>query len=355
MHNTGTREFLLALGMVLVHTVFGLFVIVSSIWLCLALWFQEPLGSFGTRILIGLWIAFALSILGIYLTQYVLNRQTDVLIYVLFFLVGLFWYFSLEARQDREWNPEVAQVLSYRQHGDQVTLHNVRNFNWHADGSYDERWETRQFDLNQITGVNIITSYWMGPRIAHTLVSFDFANSPPLTFSIEIRKQKNEEFSTYGGFFRKYELSLIAADEKDLIYTRSNIRGEQVYFFPINMSKSERRALFEEYLHKANELRQQPRWYNSLTSNCTTLVFDMVQAISKRPFPADYRLLASGYLPNYLYDLNAISHDLSITQWYNIAYINPRVSQFKHLSSSQYSTLIRHGIPQPITDELTEF
>jgi len=355
MHNTGTRKFLLALGMVLLHTAFGLFVIMSSIWLCLALWFQQPFGGLVTRVLIGIWIAFALSILSIYITQYVLNRQTDVLIYILFFLVGLFWYFSLEARQDREWNPEVAQVLSYRQHGDQVTLNNVRNFNWHADGSYDERWETRQFDLNQITGVNIITSYWMGPRIAHTLVSFDFANSPPLTFSIEIRKQKNEEFSTYGGFFRKYELSLIAADEKDLIYTRSNIRGEQVYFFPINMSKSERRALFEEYLHKANELRQQPRWYNSLTSNCTTLVFDMVHAISKRPFPADYRLLASGYLPNYLYDLNAISHDLSIKQWYNIAYINPRVRQFKHLSSSQYLTLIRHGIPQPITDELTEF
>ncbi len=347
MHNTGTREFLLALGMVLVHTVFGLFVIMSSIWLCLALWFQEPLGSFGTRILIGLWIAFALSILGIYLTQYVLNRQTDVLIYVLFFLVGLFWYFSLEARQDREWNPEVAQVLSYRQHGDQVTLNNVRNFNWHADGSYDERWETRQFDLNQITGVNIITSYWMGPRIAHTLVSFDFANSPPLTFSIEIRKQKNEEFSTYGGFFRKYELSLIAADEKDLIYTRSNVRGEHVYFFPVNMSKTERRALFEEYLRKANELKNGPKWYNSLTSNCTTLVFDMVQAISKRHLPTDYRLLASGYLPNYLYDLNAISHDLTIKQWYEIAYINPRVSKLNNISSPQYSDLIRQGIPKP--------
>ncbi len=355
MHNTGTRKFLLALGMVLLHTAFGLFVIMSSIWLCLALWFQQPFGGLVTRLLIGIWIAFALSILGLYITQYVLNRQTDVLIYVLFFLVGLFWYFGLQARQDREWNPEVAQILSYEQQGNLVTLHNVRNFNWHADGSYDERWETRQFDLNQINGVNIITSYWMGPRIAHTLVSFDFANSPPLTFSIEIRKQKNEEFSTYGGFFRKYELSLIAADEKDLIYTRSNIRGEQVYFFPINMPKSEIRALFEEYLHKANELKHQPKWYNSLTSNCTTLVFDMVQAISKRHFPTDYRLLASGYLPNYLYDLNAISHDLNMKQWYKIAYINPRVSQLKNISSTQYSRLIRQGIPASITDESAEF
>ena len=350
MHNIGKTEFFAALGMALLHCMFSLFVILSSIWLCLALWFQEPLGGLMTRILIGIWIAFALSIVGVYATQAFFSRHTDILLYMLGLLCGLYWYFGLEAKPDRDWNPEVAQVLSYEQQGDLVTLHNVRNFNWHADGSYDERWESRQFDLKQITGVNIITSYWMGPRIAHTLVSFDFANAPPLTFSIEIRKEKNEEFSTIGGFFRKYELSLVAADEKDLIYTRSNSRGEQVYFFPINMSKAESRALFEQYLHKANELKQQPKWYNTLTSNCTTLVFDMVQAISKQHLPTDYRLLASGYLPNYLYDLNAISHDLSMKQWYEKAHINPRVSELNHLSSTQYSALIRQNLPQRKTE-----
>lgn len=54
--------------------------------------------------------------------------------------------------------------------------------------------KTRQFDLNQISGVNIITSYWMGPRIAHTLVSFDFANSPPLTFQLKFANRKMKNF-----------------------------------------------------------------------------------------------------------------------------------------------------------------
>ncbi len=39
--------------------------------------------------------------------------------------------------------------------------------------------ETRTFDLNQLNGINIITSYWMGPQIAHTLVSFEFKNQQP--------------------------------------------------------------------------------------------------------------------------------------------------------------------------------
>ena len=345
MHSLGKKEFLFAVGLAMLHSVFSVFVILSSLWLCLALWFQEPLGWLASRFMIGLWIAFALSILGIYATQNFINRYTDILIYLLGFLLGLFWYFSLEAKQDRDWNPEVAQVLSYERKGDEITLHNVRNFTWYADGHYDAHWESRHVNLNQITGVNIITSYWMGPQIAHTLVSFDFADSKPLTFSIEVRKEKGEEFSTFGGFFRKYELSLVAADERDLIYTRSNSRGEQVYFFPTNMTKTESRALFEEYLHKADELKAQPKWYNSLTSNCTTLVFDMVQAVSQRDFPMDYRLLASGYLPNYLYDLNALSHQLTMKQWYQQAHVNPRVSHIEHLSSEQYSTLIRQGVP----------
>ena len=326
------------------HGLFSLFVVLSSAWLCMAVWIQQPINSLVSYALIGIWIAFALSILGIYFSS-VFSRRKDILVYCLAFLAGLVWYFSLPALQDREWNPEVAKMLSYEKHGDQITLHNVRNFDWHADGGYTESWETRHYNLNEITGVNIITSYWMGPQIAHTLVSFDFANSAPLTFSIEIRKEKTEDFSAIGGFFRKFEVSLIAADEKDIIYTRSNARGEQVYFFPIKMGEAERKALFEEYLSKSDDLAKHAKWYNTLTSNCTTLVFDMVQAVSKKELPVDYRLLASGYLPNYLYDLNAISHQWSMQTWYQRAHVNPRVSKQQHLSSEQYSKLLRQGLP----------
>ena len=184
----------------------------------------------------------------------------------------------------------------------------------------------------------------MGPKIAHTLVSFDFADQAPLTFSIEIRKERHEEFSAIGGFFRKYELSLVAADEKDIIYTRSNIRGEQVYFFPIQMNPQEAQALFQEYLHKADALAAKPRWYNTLTSNCTTLLFDMIQSVSQKRFPADYRLLASGYLPNYLYDLHALDHRWDMQTWYQRAHINPRVENLKDIHSQDFSRLIRQGV-----------
>ncbi|MFW3963683.1 DUF4105 domain-containing protein [Acinetobacter radioresistens] len=350
MHNIGKRDFFIALGKGLLHFIFSLFVILSSIWLCLALWVQEPVSWLVTRILIGSWIAFAISVLGIYASQHFFSRRINSIIYILCFMGALSWYIGLDARQDRDWNPEVSRLLEYERQGDQVTLHNVRNFAWEADGKVHERWETRHFDLNQITGINIITSYWMGPQIAHTLVSFDFANQEPLTFSIEIRKERNEEFSAIGGFFRQYELSLVASDEQDIIYTRSNIRHQQVYFFPIRMSASERKALFLEYLKTADELRAEPQWYNTLTSNCTTIIFDMVQAINPYQLPKDYRLLASGYLPEYLYDLYALDHQWSIQEWYQHAHINPRTEQISQNPEKiqQFSQLMRQGLPSPL-------
>ena len=345
----GSKELLHSLALALLHGTFTLFVIASSLWLCMALWIQQPLGSIFSRVLIVLWLLFALSLIGVYISDHLVSRRTDFLIYCAAFIGALSWYFSLTAQQDRNWNPEVAEQLSYSKQGDVVTLRNVRNFNWRTEQDYDIHWEDRSFDLNKINGVNVITSYWMGPQIAHTLVSFDFFDQKPLVFSIEIRKEKGEEFSTIGGFFRKYELSLIASDEKDLIYTRSNIRHEQVYLFPVKMSAEHRKALFIEYLNTADQLRAEAKWYNSLTSNCTTLVFDMVQAISSRPLPKDYRLLASGYLPNYLYDLEALNQNYSLAEWYRLAHINARAEQYAkqtEQSSEYFSKIIRLDIPQ---------
>lgn len=347
MHNIKKNEWIKTLAMGFFHFLFSLFVILSSLWLCVALWIQEPLGWLLSRIIIGIWIAFSLSVLGIYISHHFFSRKKDVLIYIIAFLLSLVWYFNLEAKQDRQWNPEVERTLKYSRKGDIISLDNVRSFDWNQDGSYQEKWETRIFDLNQINGVNIITSYWMGPQIAHTLVSFDFKDTKPLTFSIEIRKEKTEDFSAIGGFFRQFEVILIASDEKDIIYTRSNVRNEQVYFFPVHMPHAEMKALFEEYLSKADALNQKAKWYNTLTSNCTTLVFDMVQAVSKQPLPSDYRLLASGYLPNYLYDLGALDHQWDMKTWYQKAHVNPRAQlfeQFKYQESENFSKVLRFGL-----------
>lgn len=331
----------------LLHGLFYIFVILSSIWLCLALWIQQPFGKVFSYIAIGFWIILSCSITGVYITQAIFKRKTDVWIYLLCFTVGVAWYFSMQPRNDRDWNPEVARILNYQQQGDQITIENVRNFNWRSETDYDIRWETRHYDLSKIESMDLILSYWAGNQIAHTLLSFNFADGRHLTFSIEIRKEKTEKFSSIGGFFRQYELAIVPADEKDIIYTRSNIRKERVYIYPVKMPKIAMQELFISYLEQGQALQTHPRWYNTLFSNCTTIIFDMVNKID--PIPVDYRVLLSGKLPYYLYDHQILDQRYSQSQWLQMAYINPRVQNFTQLkdrSSRHYSQLIRSGLPK---------
>src|SRR3546814_19913481 len=73
-----------------------------------------------------------------------------------------------------------------------------------------------------------------------------------------------------------------------------------------DLSPSAIRSLFLAYLTEAESLRRRPRWYNTATANCTTVVFEMMRHIVGR-LPFDHRLLLSGHLPEYLHDVGGLT------------------------------------------------
>ncbi|MCG3879791.1 DUF4105 domain-containing protein [Psychrobacter sp. Ps6] len=376
-------------------------ILLSAVWLLLAIWYQYGISSvltwLATIIIVGILAALLgtrywhtvtkilLSVSSTGRTSIIKNSvgkntslkntapknialkntATRYLIglYGATWLIGLGWFFSIEPQQDRDWMAEVDQQVSYERDAtnpDLITLTNVRNFDWRTDEDATEHWETRTIDLSKLSGVDVTNSYWMGPLIAHTLVSFRFEDDRPLAFSFEIRKENGESFSALAGFFRRYELSLIAAEERDIIYTRSNARGEQVYLFPIsNLQQHEVRALFESYLTAIDELNNKPAWYNTLTSNCTNIIFYMARIVSGDRLPWDYRIWVSGWLPNYLYDVGMLdaaptkdNQPWSMDTWYERTHINPKTLGFDNLhsiaNSRQFSRQIRQDIPIPL-------
>lgn len=271
-------------------------------------------------------------------------------VYVIGIAGVLIWWQTIEPKQNRAWAEDVSRQVQVEQHGNIVTLHNVRNFDWRTETDFSPRWETRQYDLRQLASLDVITSYWMGPEIAHVLLSFGFDNGEYLTFSIETRREKTESFSTIGGFFRKYELSLIAADERDIIYTRTNVRGEQVYLYRMDLAQKNIRSLFESYLDEAEQLKQKPRFYNTLTSNCTTVVFDMARLIDPG-LPIDYRIILSGYLPEYIHEHHGFDPRIPLATLKARAHINPYAAHYAKSidhSSKAYSKAIRQGIIKPV-------
>jgi hypothetical protein len=316
-----------------------LIVAVAATWGAFALWYQLPSGHAPKTLAVALWVALSFTVL-------VAMRRRRIAQGLLGFSAALaillIWWHQLPPSNDYIWADDVAQMTSGSVDGERVTLHNVRNFDWRSDSDYTQRWETRRYDLDKLKSVDMIMSYWSGPAIAHMLVSFGFDNADYVAFSVEIRRRKGEDFSEIGGFFKEFELSVIAADERDVIRVRTNVRGEDDYLYRIRMPMAAMRSLFLAYIDEANSLVRTPRFYNTVTANCATLVYHMMKRIVGY-LPWNYSLLLTGYLPEYVYRIGGLSSNYSFEELRARGRITERAKAADR--SESFSTDIRRGIP----------
>jgi Domain of unknown function (DUF4105) len=316
-----------------------LVIAIPAIWGAFALWYQLPGGNALKTLGVMLWAAFSIATL-IALWQ---GRSTLGLVGFLVAFAGLLlWWHQLRPSNDHAWADDVAQITTGTVDGSGVTLHNVRNFEWRSDSDYTQRWETRHYNLDRLRSVDMIMSYWTGPAIAHMLVSFGFDDAQQVAFSVEIRRQKDQSFSEVGGFFKEFNLSIIAADERDVIRVRTNMRGEDDYLYRVRMPVTAMRSLFLAYVEQANSLVHTPRFYNTVTVNCTTLVYHMMKRIVGH-LPLDYRLLFSGYLPQYVYGLGALAPNYRFEELRSRGHITERAKAADQ--SESFSRDIRRGVP----------
>ncbi|WBE25719.1 DUF4105 domain-containing protein [Denitrificimonas caeni] len=317
----------------------SLFILCAALWGSLALYYQLPLPMPWLALALLLWLG--LTVLAL-LRLWRISVWQGFFMYLVMHAALLTWWYNLTPSNQHLWEDDVAQMTYGEVQGNQVTLYNVRNFDWHSETDYTARWETRHYDLSKLTSVDMLTSHWGMDAIAHVLVSFGFADDQFVTFSVEIRKKQGQQFSEVAGFFKQYELSILATDERDAIAVRPNVRGEDTYLYRIDMPAAIRRQLFLSYIEQANQLLEEPRFYNTVTANCTTLVFGMMQHISGG-LPLDSRLLLTGYLPSYVAELDGLTDGFDLAQLRTAGRITERSKQAQQ--SPNYSKIIREGVP----------
>ena len=311
----------------------------SAIWGGCALWYQVPGGQALKTLSVFLWAALSLALL---FALWQGRTAVGLMAFAVAFGALLIWWQRIVPTNDQIWADDVAQMTTGTVSGNRVTLFNVRDFDWRSNTDYTQRWETRSYDLDRLNSVDMIMSYWTGPAIAHMLMSFGFDDGAHVVFSVEIRRKKHEGFSEIGGFFKEFELSIIAADERDVVRVRTNVRGEDDYLYRVRMPISAMRLLFLGYVDEANGLVQTPRFYNTITINCTTLVYHMMQGIVGY-LPMDYRLILSGYLPEYVYRVGGLDQRYSLQELRTLGRITDRAREADR--SEAFSADIRRGIP----------
>lgn len=310
-------------------------VILLLLWAAAALWFDLPAPLLRVPAALGLALAAVLI-------AWRVKRQWRKLT-GLFLLVALVltWWLTLKPRQDRPWQADVERTAWAEQNGDQITLHNVRLCEYRTESDYTVRWETRRVRLSRLQGVDLAICRWGSPYMTHPIASFQFADAAPICFSIETRKEIGERYSAIGGFYRQFELIYVVADERDVLRLRTNYRhGEDVYLYRTATSPDEARDRFLEYIAPLNALHGRPRWYNALTTNCTTSIRTQRAATSRGTW--DWRILINGRLDELLYERGALkTGDLEFADLQKQALINPAAQAADNDKS--FSAAIRRG------------
>jgi len=306
-------------------------------WGALAIFFSDLSRSAGSVLA----VLYALGQLAILF--FLRPRTLSFAVFLALFAIILAGYLAKKPSNHREWQADVA-VLPYADiDGDRVTVHNIRNCDYRTETDYTPRYYDRTFDLSKLDTIDLYLVNWGIKYVSHTMISFGFQGKKYLCISIETRKEKGEDYSTIKGFFRQYELIYVVADERDLVRLRTNYRkGETVYLYRLNGSRTVFRDIFLDYMGYINRLKNQPEWYNALTGNCTTQIRGHT-----RPYTGktrwDWRILLNGWLDEMAYENGLLNQSLPLETLREKSIINERAKKLDR--HSDFSILIRQGLP----------
>ncbi len=250
------------------------------------------------------------------------------------------WWLIQRPSNEREWEPDLATLPLCKFDGNTVSIQNVRNTEYRSAEDYTTAYDDRTFDLRRIQSADfIVVPFQSVNAAAHTFVIFGFEDGGRVAISVEVRRERGESYSPFRGLLRQCELMYVVADERDVILLRTKYRNDRVYLYPIRASREKIRDMFVSMLRRANQLRDQPEFYNSLTNNCSSNILKHFNHVNERKLPANLKVLFPGYSDRLIYDLGLIDSQLPFDKLKHQSEITEKANRFAN--DVEFSQLIR--------------
>ena len=317
----------------LAHLVGGALVFGLWLWLIACLYFAPlPGGEFWTAAATVFALAPIIALIALP------DRRRTVRILALVSVVLFAGWWVLPASNEGDWAEDYRRMPTASFEGDQVTVRDIRNFEYRSETDFTPRYYDATYDLEELETLDFIKVHWGLENIAHTMLSFGFRDGRYLTVSVETRRRKGQDWSSIAGFFKQYTLAYVLGDERDLIRLRTNYRGEEVYLYPTNTSKPDIRALFVDIVGSASDLASDPQWYNTITDNCTTSLAKHIRKVRGRR-RWDPRLLMNGHTDEMGIESGWITPQGTLEETRRFYYVNDKVERIT--DPTHYSEQIR--------------
>ena len=306
----------------------------TFLWSIGALYYDAGKGNKPGLVLAGIWILLILALVVMTDSVFVLFSA-----YTLFFVLLFCWWVSQKPSNHHEWDSNFSKLPVIKSNGNELIIENVRHTRYRSLDDYDARFETRAFQINKLTGVDIAILYWGSNLMSHPMLIFEFSDQERICFSIEVRYRANQRYDFLKSIYRQNELMYVVCDERDAILRRTKYSaGHEIYLYRLQIDRTHAQEILDEYIDQTNQLVEFPKWYNSITNNCTTAIYR--QRNGKMPW--DIRILLNGAMDKMLYDWKRLTQALPFDELKAQSKINDRANSADY---DRFGEQIRQGLP----------
>ena len=303
-------------------------------WEIGALFYDAGKGKTLGVVYVGCWTLLLAALIFVFKSSAVLF-----LIYAILFTVLLCWWLSQKPSNNHDWDPNFSKLPVFHIEGNQLRVENVRHTRYRSLEDYDVAYETRCFQIDALSGADVAILYWGSAWMSHPMLIFEFSESERICVSIEVRYRANQSYDFLKSIYRQNELIYVVCDERDAILRRTKYsQGHDLYLYRLQLDQNHARQILDEYIEQTNQLVNEPRWYNSITNNCTTAIYR--QRNGKIPW--DLRILLNGKMDKLLYDRGRLSNAFPFDELRAKSKINARANSAAY---DGFSEQIRDGLP----------
>jgi hypothetical protein len=197
---------------------------------------------------------------------------------------------------DRAWAPDQARLPQISLGHDTVGIRGMRDFRYGAGGVAEVRYLDASYSLADLRRVWFALAPFANRYrgLAHSFLSFEFADGRFVAVSVEARREVNESYSLLGGLFRAFEITYVVGTEEDLLGVRA-LRGDTLFLYPSVATPEQAQAVFVDMLERARATQESPEFYQTLFNNCNTNLRDHVNRATPAQLPWGWGILLPGF------------------------------------------------------------
>jgi hypothetical protein len=240
----------------------------------------------------------------------------------------LLFVFLKKPELNKNWTDDAKIIPDISISDSLVEVKNIRDWRYKQGVVLSKDFYTETYDTSKITRAYfLINPFGKWEGVGHTFFLFEFEDKKTVSISVEARREEGEGYSAVRGLFNTYEQWYSWGSAADLFSRRAIYHNEDLYMYPLLISKETAQGLFIDLAKQTESLETQAQFYNTILSNCTNVLADSANRVNKGSIPWTLARVFTGYADNKLYDLKLIPHEKSFEEVFTSSRIDTVVKK----------------------------